>query len=346
MGKEMRWRCVAALLVGLAPLSAAADPVEDFYRGKRIKFTVGSAGGGGYETYSRTVMRVMVRHIPGQPSFVLENMPGGGGLLAPNYLYNIAARDGIEFGMIERAAALEPLINPQDKNARFEARKFNWIGSPQEEIGLVILREPSPIRSIADLKQKELVVSGTGRTAAPSVYPRLLNNLFGTRFKVIEGYKSSNEALLAVERGEVEGHSSGSSSGTWRAQVFPWIEAGKVRILLQLGLKQDPTLPQVPLVTDFAQSEAERDMLEVVFAQQLMAWPIVAPPGVPPERIAALRAAFDKTMTDPDFLAAAGQQKLEVNPFGGAEIAQLLEHVYATPPEIVERVTALIRPKD
>src|SRR5258706_6187948 len=161
-------RYLVLLLLFLIPVSAAADPVADFYRGKRIRFIVGSAGGGGYESYSRLVMRVMSRYIPGEPSVVVENMPGGGGLLMPNYLFNRSPRDGSEIGMAERAASYEPLINPEDGNAKFDALAFNWIGSPQREIGLVILREPSPIRSFADLKQQELIVSGTSHTSAPS----------------------------------------------------------------------------------------------------------------------------------------------------------------------------------
>jgi tripartite-type tricarboxylate transporter receptor subunit TctC len=329
----------------LIPTFASAESVEDFYRGKRIRFIVGSAGGGGYESYSRIVMRVMARYIPGEPSYVIENMPGGGGLLAPNYLFNRSPRDGTEIGMAERAAAFEPLLNPDKGAAKFDALAFGWIGSPQRETGLVILREPSPIKRFADLKSHELIVSGTSRTSAPSVYPRVVNALFGTRFKVVEGYKSSNEALLAVERGEVEGHVSGSSSGTLRAQVAPWLAEGKVRLLLQLGLIKDTSLPEVPSITEFVASDAQRQALELVFAQQTMAWPLLAPPGIPAERLAALRAAFARTMTDPDFLASAAQQKLEIHPVSGADIEALLKGVYATPSEIVKHVATLVGPK-
>jgi tripartite-type tricarboxylate transporter receptor subunit TctC len=272
-------------------------------------------------------------------------MPGGGGLLAPNYLFNRSPRDGTEIGMAERAAAFEPLLNPDKGAAKFDALAFGWIGSPQRETGLVILREPSPIKSFADLKSHELIVSGTSRTSAPSVYPRVVNALFGTRFKVVEGYKSSNEALLAVERGEVEGHVSGSSSGTLRAQVAPWLAEGKVRLLLQLGLIKDRSLPEVPSITEFVASDAQRQALELVFAQQTMAWPLLAPPGIPAERLAALRAAFARTMTDPDFLASAAQQKLEIHPVSGADIEALLKGVYATPSEIVKHVATLVGPK-
>jgi tripartite-type tricarboxylate transporter receptor subunit TctC len=338
-------RCLVLLLLLLIPVSAAAEPVADFYRGKRIRFIVGSAGGGGYESYSRIVMRVMARYIPGEPSYVIENMPGGGGLLAPNYLFNRSPRDGSEIGMAERAAAFEPLLNPETGAAKFDALAFGWIGSPQRETGLVLLREPSPIKSFADLKQHEVIVSGTSRTSAPSVYPRVLNALFGTQFKVVEGYRSSNEALLALERGEVEGHVSGSSSGTLRAQVAPWLTEGKVRMMLQLALIQDTSLPDLPVVTENVASEEQREALELVFAQQTMAWPLLAPPGIPADRLAALREAFARTMSDPDFLASAGQQKLEVHPVSGTAIEALLKRVYATPPGLVKRVSTLVGPK-
>lgn len=338
-------RSLLLVLLLLIPLCAAAESVEDFYRGKRIRLIVGSAGGGGYESYSRLVMRVMARYIPGEPTYVIENMPGGGGLLAPNYLFNRSPRDGTEIGMAERAAAFEPLLNPETGAAKFDALAFGWIGSPQRETGLVILREPSPIKSFADLKSHELIVSGTSRTSAPSVYPRVLNTLFGTRFKVVEGYKSSNEALLALERGEVEGHVSGSSSGTLRAQVAPWLAEGKVRMMLQLALIQDTSLPDLPVVTNYLESDEQREALELVFAQQTMAWPLLAPPGIPAERLAALRAAFTRTMSDPDFLASAAQQKLEIHPVSGTDIEALLKRVYATPSDIVKRVAALVGPK-
>jgi tripartite-type tricarboxylate transporter receptor subunit TctC len=338
-------RSLLLLLLLLIPTFAAAESVEDFYRGKRIRFIVGSAGGGGYESYSRIVMRVMPRYIPGEPTYVVENMPGGGGLLMPNYLFNRSPRDGTEIGMAERAAAFEPLLNPETGAAKFDALAFGWIGSPQRETGLVLLRTSQPASSFADLKQHEVIVSGTSRTSAPSVYPRVLNALFGTRFKVVEGYKSSNEALLALERGEVEGHVSGSSSGTLRAQVAPWLAEGKVRMTLQLALIKDMSLPDLPVITDFVESEEQREALNVVFAQQTMAWPLLAPPGIPADRLAALREAFARTVTDPEFLASAAQQKLEVHPVSGTDIEALLKRVYATPQDLVKRVSTLVGPK-
>jgi tripartite-type tricarboxylate transporter receptor subunit TctC len=262
-------------------------------------------------------------------------------MVAANYLYNIARHDGSEIGMVGRGVGIEPLLDPQDRGPRYVASKFNWIGSPQQEVGLVFMRLPSPIVTMQDLKTHELIVSGTTSAAAPSYYPRLLNALLGTRFKVVEGYKSSQEALLALERGEVEGHCSGSLSVTLRARMKPLVEAGKVKILAQLGHEKDPDYPDVPLILDLAATPADRQILELAFTQQVMAWPLVAPPGVPIERIAALRDAFDATMRDPDFLTEATRLKLIINPVSGEKIAGLLDRIYASPKDVLDRVAAL-----
>ena len=321
--------------------SARAEPVEEFFSGKQIKFVVGSAGGGGYESYSRLLLPYLSRHLPGHPLFILQEMPGAAGMVAANYLYNIARQDGSEIGMVGRGVGIEPLLDPKDRGPRYVASKFNWIGTPQQEVGLVFMRLPSPIATMADLKTHELIVSGTTSAAAPSYYPRLMNRLLGTRFKVVEGYKSSQEALLALERGEVEGHCSGSSSATLRARMEPLISAGKVKILAQLGREKDPDYPDVPLILDLAATPADRQILELAFTQQVMAWPVVAPPGVPADRIKALRDAFDATMKDPDFLAEAARQKLIINPVSGEKIAALLDRIYASPKDVLDRVAAL-----
>src|SRR5262249_35366815 len=203
------------------------------------------------------------------------------------------------------------------------------------------VRLPSPIQTIQDLKTKEVVLSATAPIAPTSYYPRMMNKLLGTKFKVVEGYKGSQEALLALERGEVDGHSSGSSSGTLRERIAPWIKEGKAKIVAQIGLEKEPDYPDVPLIMELATTDAERQGMELVFTQQVMAWPIVAPPGVPPERIKALRDGFDATMSDPDFLAEAAQQKLVINPVSGEKLAALVDRIYATPQELLDRVAAL-----
>jgi tripartite-type tricarboxylate transporter receptor subunit TctC len=328
--------CVAAFM----PL-AAAQSVEDFYRGKRIRLIVGSAAGGAYDAFVRTMNPYMTRFIPGNPTFVVENMPGGGGLLSANYLYNIAPKDGLVIGMVERGSAMEPIVNAKAGLAKFDSRKFNWIGSPTQETGLNLIGLPSQVETVDDLKKYEVIVSSTTHTAPTSVYPRMLNGLFGTKFKVIEGYKSSRDAILAVYRGEVQGHVSGASSGVLRSQIAPWIEEGKMKVLMQLGLKKDPAYPSARLVTELATTEAEQNLLSLMLAQQVMAYPLVAPPNVPPERVKAFRAAFNATVTDAGFLADTAKQNLQVIPASGEEIDQLLVKLYATPPEILDRYAEL-----
>jgi tripartite-type tricarboxylate transporter receptor subunit TctC len=331
----------AAAICAFASPAARAEPVEEFFTGKQVKFVIGSAGGGGYESYSRLIAPYLSRHLPGHPLFIMQEMPGAAGMVAANYLYNIARHDGSEIGMVGRGVGIEPLLDPKDRGPRYVAWKFHWIGTPQQEVGLVFMRLPSPIAAMQDLRRYELIVSGTTSAAAPSYYPRLMNTLLGTRFKVVEGYKSSQEALLALERGEVEGHCSGSSSATLRARMEPLVSAGKVKILAQLGREKDPDYPDIPLILDLAAAPADRQILELAFTQQAMAWPIVAPPDVPAERIKALRDAFDATMKDPGFLAEAARQKLIINPISGEKIAALLERIYASPKDVLDRVAAL-----
>jgi tripartite-type tricarboxylate transporter receptor subunit TctC len=344
--RAIRLAAVPAALLGLlaVPCMVRAAPiqtVEQFYTGRQVKFVVGTAGGGGYEYYARLVGQFMTRHLRGHPTFVLQDMPGAGGIIAANYLYNVAKMDGSEIGMVGRAVGTQPLLDPKDKGPRYDAAKFNWIGTPQQEVGLVLVRQPSPIKTIHDLRKYELVVSGTTSASPPSYYPRLMNKLLGTRFKVVDGYKGSQEALFALEKGEVDGHSSGSSSAILRGRIEPWLKAGKVKILAQIGLEKDPEFPDVPLILELANSAAERQILEVVFTQQAMAWPVVAPPGLPAERVKALREAFDAAMADPEFHAEAARQKLVINPVSGARIAELLDRVYATPKDLIDQVVSL-----
>jgi len=332
-----------AVLIGLAGAApAAAQSVEQFYKGKQIKFILGSAGGGGYDAYSRSITRYMGKHIPGKPGFIVQNMPGAGGLVAANYIYGVAPKDGSEIGMTGRAAAIEALINPADKSVKFEATKFNWIGTPQQETGILMVSTKTPVRTLEDLTKYELTASSTGRAAATSVYPRLLNNMFGTKFKVIEGYKSSQDGLFALERGEVTAHSSGGSSSAFRNRVDPWVRDGKIIMLMQLATEKDPGYPHLPLVTELARTDAERQILELVLVQQVMGRPIMAPPNLPADRVKALRDAFDATMTDPEFLAECDKQQLEVNPVSGAKLNAMLDRVYQTPKAVVDQVAELL----
>jgi tripartite-type tricarboxylate transporter receptor subunit TctC len=337
------WLAIASVICGAGAAGAAAEQesVAAFYADRQVTFVIGSAGGGGYDFYSRLIARYMPRHLPGHPLFVMQNMPGAAGVLAADYLYNQAPRDGSEIGMVGRAVGTLPLLDPKNPGPKYDATKFNWIGTPQQEIGLILAREPSPIQDLEDLRAHELVVSGTSQDSPPSFYPKLLNALVGAKFHVIEGYKSSQDALLALDRGEVNGHVSGSSAAPLRAQIAPALRSGRLRVIAQVGLTKDPAYAQAPLVMDLAKTSFERQALQLVLLQQAMAWPMVAPPGVPAARVAALRAAFEATMADRDFLAAAASEKLGIDPLGGAEIEALIARAYAAPKPVVQAVQSI-----
>jgi tripartite-type tricarboxylate transporter receptor subunit TctC len=333
------WIIAAALLfIGAAPLARA----DDFYRGKTIDVIVASAPAGGYDIYARLLARHMGRYLPGNPSFIVQNMPGAGGVRATQFLFNVARKDGTVIGVIGREAPLIPLLEP-DKGAGFNAAEFNWIGSPQQELGLLIVNSKSPAQTLQELHEKAIAVSSTGRGTAPSVFPRILNDVLGTKFKVVDGYAGSQEALFAVEKGEVDGHVSGGSSGGFRARIDPWIEKGQAKVLMQLGFRKDAAYAQAPLALDLVQNAEDRQLLELVFSPQLIGRPFVAPPGLPPDRVALLQAAFDRTMQDAEFLAEAQKLQMEVNPLRGDTIRALLQRVYAMPAGLIERAKQLVK---
>jgi tripartite-type tricarboxylate transporter receptor subunit TctC len=333
------WICFPALLLISAVQPTQAD---EFYRGKSIDVIVASAPGGGYDLYARLLARYMSRSLPGNPTFVVQNMPGAGGVRATQFLFNVAPKDGTVIGVIPREAPLIPLLEP-DKGVQFNAAEFNWIGSPQQELGLLIVNSRSPAQTLQELRQKSIVVSATGPGAAPSVFPRILNDVLGTKFKVVDGYAGSQEALLAVEKGEVDGHVSGGSSSGFRGRIDPWIANGQAKVLLQLGFRKDDAYPLAPLALDLVQNADDRQLLELVFSPQLVGRPFIAPPGLPPERVALLQASFDQTMENPEFLAEAKRLQMEVNPVRGDDIKKLLQRVYAMPAGLIERAKKAVK---
>jgi tripartite-type tricarboxylate transporter receptor subunit TctC len=266
-----------------------------------------------------------------------------GSIRAANYLFNVARKDGTAIGVITREAPLIPLLEPSRAGYQFKTEEFNWIGSPQQELGLLIVNTKSPAQSIDELKLKQVAVSGTGPGSAPSVFPHVLNDVLGTKFKVVEGYPGSQEALLAVENGEVDGHVSGGSSALLRARINPWLANGQAKILMQLGFTKDPAYPQAPLVFDLVQREQDRQLFELIFTPQLIGRPFLAPPGLPLDRVALLRAGFDRTMKDAEFLAEAQKAQMDINPVDGGDIDKLLRRVFALPSDLLERARAAVK---
>jgi tripartite-type tricarboxylate transporter receptor subunit TctC len=295
--------------------------------------------GATYDIYTRTFARHLGKHLPGKPNVVVQNMTGAGTLRSANFIYNQAPKDGTTIGMFARGLAMQPLLDMT--GIQFEARKFNWIGSMSSDVSLVLSWHTRPFKTIDDLRKSEMVVAGTGSGADSVIFPYILNGVLGTKMKVVTGYPGAADFLLAVERQEADGTAGVSWSGI-RASRPEWITKKQINVIVQLGLKRHPGMDPAPLVTDFAKNDSDRGVLELIFARQDMAYPIVAPPGTPPERVKVLRQAFEAVMKDPEFLADAKKQNLETAFMRGEEIERLIDRIFASPPDIIARAVSAI----
>jgi tripartite-type tricarboxylate transporter receptor subunit TctC len=332
--------CVLAALLVL-PAVGAAETVEDFYRGKQITLLIASGAAGGYDTYARVLARHFSNHLPGQPSIIPKNVPAAGGLTAANTLYSVSLKDGLTIGALTNGVAMDPLFgNP---GARFDALKLDWIGSIGKLQNICATWFQSPIRTIAAAREREVVVAAAGATSNTAIVPHVLNTLLGTRFKVIAGYDPGAGLNLALEGREVEGI-CGLSWSTLKASRPDWIRERKLNVILQMAFDKLPELADVPSALDLVADPVSRQILELILIRQEMGRPFVAPPGVPADRVAALRAAFEATMRDPEFLAEAQRFQMEIDPLTGEQIGRLLAKAYATPREIVRRAAELVEP--
>jgi tripartite-type tricarboxylate transporter receptor subunit TctC len=327
------------LAVSCAP--ALADPVEDFYRGRNVTLVIGYSVAGGYDSYARVIARHLGNHIPGNPTILPQNMPGAGSLRSANYLYNAAPKDGSVIGMFSRGMAMEPLIGTSQ--TQFDAQKFSWLGSGTNEVSTCVTWHESAVKTWADALKTPFTVGGEGSGSDPDIFATVVRNVFGVKLRLVSGYPGSAEVALAIERREVDGR-CGWSYSSLKLQRPDWITKRQVNILVQLALSKTPELPDVPLITDFATTDRQRQILRLVFSRQAMARPFVAPPGIPAERKQALRKAFADTMADPAFLEEAKQRGLEVNPVSGAEIDDLIADLYRSPPDVVAEVRASLAP--
>jgi len=313
--------------------AAANAAVEAFYKGKTITVIVGNSAGGGYDLYTRLLARHMGKHIPGNPTLIVQNMPGAGSLVATNHLYNAAAKDGTVFGSVDRGIPGEQLIGTE--GVQYDANKFNWIGSMNEEVSVCVARADSPVKTFDEMFSKPLKIGGTGPGADTDMFPNFLNAVLGTKFDLVSGYPGGNDINLAMERNEVQGRCGWSWSSV-KSTRPDWVKNGFINILVQMALHKHPDLPNVPLIMDYAKDEKTKNMMEVVFARQTMGRPLVAPPGVPPERIEALRKAFVDTMNDPDLKAEAEKSQQELSVISGDDIQKLVARILQTPKDQVD----------
>jgi len=340
MKKNLKIAISAVLM--LAPLTAPShsqEAPEAFYKGKTLTITVGIETGTGFDLYGRALARHMGRYIPGNPNILVSNMPGASGLIAFNWLANVAPKDGTSFGIVSFSAPFEPVFgNPQ---ARFDATKFNWLGNMDSGATVCAVRPDSGVTNWKDVMTREVSVGAAGRAGPISQAPRALVAVGGAKLKIIEGYVGTAGVKLAIERNEVQGI-CGISMSTMRTQYAELLSSGRVKMILQLGPAPDPSLTGVPHIFEFARNDNERSLYSVIFGPQGLGRSFAAPPDVPAARVAALRAAFAATMKDPQFLEDAKKTRLDLSPQTGEQVQAFVSKLYATPPDIVAQAKKIL----
>jgi len=324
----------------LAP-TAYAQSVEDFYKSHPITMLVGSGAGGGYDVYARAFARHWSNHIPGHPPIIAKNVPAAAGLQAASTLYNNVDRDGATVGAFTNGAAMDTLFgNP---GAHYDPRRFAWLGSIGKLENVCATWHTNSVKTIADAQQRQVVVAGAGATSNTAIVPKLLNALIGTKFKIVAGYDSGSGLTMAVESGEAEGI-CGLSWSTMKASRPRWVSDHLLNVIVQMGLTKLRDLPDVPSALDLVRDPESKQVMELILMRQEAGRPFAAPPGVPADRTAALRAAFQETLRDPAFTAEAQKMQLEIEPMTGEEIEAMLAKAYAAPQPIVQRAAALVEP--
>jgi len=338
-------RCLLALPLVFACAVAAApaqaqQSVEEFYKGKQMRFVIRSAGGGGYDLYSRLIAAHIVRHIPGNPSIIPQNMPGAGGIIAANYMGDIAPKDGTHLTMISQALAMDQSLG-LTPSFKADLRSFGWIGNLGDSNILTYTYHTSTTKTMEDAKKRETTMGATGAGSATTWLPIVYNRLLGTKFKLIQGYKSGSDVKLAMERGEVEGY----AANPWAALVSAspeLIKNKQLNILTQVGLDKEDDLPNVPLLSELAIDKDSKDILTWISTAMAVGRPIGTTPGVPPERLAALRKAFLDTVKDPVFLAAAAKVDAEIKPIDGVKLQGMIDSVMSSPQSLKDKVKAIM----
>ena len=323
---------VAAMLV--AATRAGAEDVASFYKGKQLRFVVGSAAGGGYDMFARIVARHMIHYIPGNPTIIVQNLPAAGGVVMTNQLFTQGPKDGTVIGVPINGIPTAPMLmtGPQ-----YDSSKLIWVGSTNRETYVAYIWHTVPINSITELKDKELTVGATTPGTTMVDFPLLVNDVLGYKFKIVRGYGGTAQIDLAMERGELQGNGA-LGLASLKARQQTWIDEKKVKFLAQYGLSRAAELPDVPTILEQAKAEPDKQAMRMLFARTEYGRPYFLPPDVPADRVEALRRAFDATMKDPQFLAETAKLQLEVSPMTGEQVQELVGHLVATPQPIVARV--------
>jgi tripartite-type tricarboxylate transporter receptor subunit TctC len=330
---------IETVLSALGALPLAAEPVADFYKGKDLRMIVSTTSGTGYDTYARAVARHLPRHIPGHPGIIVQNMPGAGGLTAANHIFSVAPKDGTTFGMIQNTVPFEPLI--ENKLARFDPMTMNWLGTPTTEVGLFIVYHTAKVRTLADAQDRETIAGTTGTASTPAFYGRLFNQILKTKVRLIGGYPGQLELLLSMEQGETNAMTSPFWSSL-KIQRPDWYAKKTIYIPFQYGSAPHPDLKDVPFAMDLVRDPADKLLLTAAVAPLGFGRPYAAPPGVPAERVAALRVAFAATFKDPAFLADCNKNGVECDDSRtGAQMDTQIRAAYGIPAEIKARLVGL-----
>jgi tripartite-type tricarboxylate transporter receptor subunit TctC len=342
MGFRESVQRIAAILALVSSVATAAHAAAaDFYKGRAVQLIVGFSAGGGYDLYGRVLARHIGKHLPGGPAVVVQNMPGAGSVKAANYLYNVASKDGTVFGIFDRGLPMERLLG-RTEGQQFDATRFTWIGSVTDEPAVCAFSSRSGIRNWEDMRTKPFKVGGAGATADDEIYPTVLKNMFHLPLRVVSGYPGRAEAVLSIQRGEIDGLCgwSWSSLMSREKQLY---DSGEISVTLQLGVEHNLDLRGVPLIGDLTDDPKQKAALKLIFSRLTIARPFAAPPGLAPERTKVLRNAFDATMKDPDFVAEMARLALEVRPQPGAKVEELIREVYAYPADVVKLAAEAIR---
>jgi tripartite-type tricarboxylate transporter receptor subunit TctC len=336
-------RCAARfcilIAVSLAAVATArGQSVEEFYRGKNINLLVGFTPGGGYDLYARLLARHIGRHIPGQPTIVVQNMPGAGSLRSAQFLYTAAPKDGTTIATFSRQMGITPLLQP---GVQFDGTKLTWLGSISNEVSTCVTWHTSRVKTWNDLLEKPVTLGGDAPGADPDLFALLYKNVFDAKVKLVSGYHGTSPLILAMERGEVDGL-CGLSWSTIKSRHLNWFKEKKINVLVQAALKKEPDLADVPLVIDMTKTAEQRQIIRLFVASQETARPFAAPPNIPADRKTALIAAFEKTMKDPEFLADAQRLNVDINPVDAKTIDSLLADLYATPKNVIEKAAQAV----
>jgi tripartite-type tricarboxylate transporter receptor subunit TctC len=333
------------IFVALTCTISSASPAQaqtpaEFYKDKQVSLYIGFAPGGTYDLYGRIVARHIGKHIPGNPTVVPRNMEGAGSIRLTNFMYAQAPKDGTAIATMGRGGAFGPLFGM--KGAQFEAEKFLWLGSANDEVSLCASWHLSGIKSFEDVRQKELVIAATGPSDESQTVPKILNGVLGSKFKIIGGYTGSTQMTIAIERGETQGRCA-FSWASMKSMHREWLHEKKINILVQVSYQKHPELPHIPLAGDLAKTQEEKQMIALFTARQVMGRPFYAPPDLPKDRAEALRKAFLATLDDPEFRAEAAKLRLEITPVSGERVQGIVHDIYATPTAVVQKAAGFVK---